>query len=196
MNTLKTLTKLMGMGSFLLLLPLSAFAQKAPFAVTETHRQTVTKAELTALENAEPKPMMTASGKAIVIPGATASLLVTTGPEDDNESYRIHGIRNPALVLRAGATVHLLFVNVDGDAPHDIRIGSVKPPDTTGTVGTIRLERARDNAFSAEAITIRALAPSRCVYYCSVGSHARNGMQGAIIVLKPDATMPELMRAQ
>ncbi len=196
MNTRRNRIKLLVMGGCLLLLPLSAYAQKAPFAVTETHRQTVTTAQLTALENAEPKPMTTMDGKGIVLMGASGSLLVTTGPEDDNESYRIHGIRNPALVLRAGATVHLLFVNTDGDAPHDLRIGNVKPPDTAGTVGTIRLERASGNTFSAEAITIRALTPNRCIYYCSIGSHAKNGMQGAIIVLNSDATMPEMMRAQ
>ena len=196
MNIRRNRIKALALSGCLLLLPLSGYAQKAAFTVTEMHRQTVTKAQLTTLENAEPKPMTTTDGKGIVLMGAPGSLLVTTGPEDDNESYRIHGIRNPALVLRAGTTVHLLFVNTDGDAPHDLRIGNVKPPDTAGTVGTVRLERANGDTFSAEAITIRALTPNRCIYYCSVGSHARNGMQGAIIVLKPDATMPEMMRAQ
>ncbi|HET6400330.1 MAG TPA: hypothetical protein VFH95_02940 [Candidatus Kapabacteria bacterium] len=196
MNKLKTLTTLVGVWSFLLLIPFVARAQKAPFTVTDIHRQMISKAELATMEAAEAKPMMTADGKGIVLMGGATPILVRTGPGDDNESYRIHGIRNPALVLRSGTAVRILFVNVDGDLPHDIRMGNVKPPDTSGTAGSIHLERARDDNYSAEEFSLHALEPGQDIYFCSVHSHAKNGMQGRMVVLKSDATMREMMEAK
>ncbi len=194
MKKLNHISHCVAAGCFLALVPLAARAQHAACAVSGIQRRVIRKTELSSLEAAQSKPMT--SGNAIVLAHPTNSILVTTGTGDDNESYRIDGIRNPTIVIHAGASVKILFVNIDGDLPHDLRVGDVKPPDTAGTYGSVRLERARDDSYSAEEFQLQMPMPGSYNYFCSVGSHAKNGMVGRIVVLKPNASMSEMLRAK
>ena len=127
-------------------------------------------------------------------------LVVVTGPEDDMLSFRIQSVRNPTLVVPAGATLKILFVNVDDDMRHDLRFGHVVgdfaiTPETTETAGTTRLEpKTEDETLQAEEIVIRADSDGLYRYFCSVRGHAKGGMWGNIAVggkPNPDSKPPE-----
>ena len=170
----------------------TAFAQGMPFTLIESHERTIAAASFEKMESAQ-LPVKS-SGNSLILTDSTASLVVRTGPEDDMLSYRIQGLRNPTLVLRAGTTVHILFANVDNDMPHDLRVGGI-PPDTAGTVGTARQPYSENDRYSAEDITLRALAPGYYPYFCSYRNHAAKGMKGWIIVTPATASVDEMAQA-
>lgn len=183
--------------SFTLLLTLAfsqfAFANGAPFVLLGSHKRAITKTQLESLESAHVKASTSANRKAIILPGDSIDLIIRTGPESDMLSYRIQGIRNPTLVVRAGSTMHILFVNVDDDMFHDIRMGDVKPPDTVGTAGSARLPHSEEeDNYSAQELTIKVGEAGKYPYFCSYKTHAANGMRGWIIVAKADATADEM----
>ena len=130
-------------------------------------------------------------------------LVVVTGPEDDMLSYRISGIRNPNLVVPSGATLRILFINLDGDMTHDIRFGRVmgdflSAPDITETAGTGRLTaKTADGILQAEEIVIKATEDGAYRYFCSVRGHAKGGMWGNIFVgVKPGANVKMAPKSQ
>ena len=168
--------------------------RKSPFVMVESHKRGIQKDTLAKLEAAQAKAKVTNSGKALVFPDSVVQLIVRTGPESDMLSYRIQGRRNPMLILHAGTSVHILFVNVDDDMTHDLRFGAVKPPDTTGTVGSARLPHSEDDNYSAEEITIRATEPGKFPYFCSYKNHAANGMRGMLEVVEPQKSLEDMMK--
>lgn len=116
-------------------------------------------------------------------------LVARSGPEDDMLSFRIQGIRNPTLVVPSGANLRVLFVNTDDDMTHDFLIGAAKAPfpehpDTAQTVGSDRLDHAKNEMFSAQQMTISAPQDGAYSYFCSVSGHAQKGMWGTIAVGK------------
>src|SRR5215216_5537665 len=107
-------------------------------------------------------------------------------------SYRIQGVRNPNLVIPSGATIRVLFINIDSDMLHDIRFGHVMgefplQPEVTETVGSTRLTaKEEENTLQAEEIVIKANENGAYKYFCSVRGHAKGGMWGNILVgVKP-----------
>lgn len=123
-------------------------------------------------------------------------LVIITGPEDDMLSYRIQGVRNPNLVVPSGATLKILFVNVDTDMRHDIRFGHVAGefpivPPITDTAGSEKLAaKAEDETLQAEEIVVKANEDGAYKYFCSVRGHAKGGMWGNILVgVKPGANL-------
>jgi hypothetical protein len=119
-------------------------------------------------------------------------LVVLTGPDDDMLSYRIQGIRNPNLIVPSGATLKILFVNIDEDMRHDIRFGHVEgefavAPDIAETAGSEKLAaKSEDEIFQAEEIVIQSKEDGAYKYFCSVRGHAKGGMWGNILVgVKP-----------
>ncbi|HKX83519.1 MAG TPA: hypothetical protein VJL58_04800, partial [Pyrinomonadaceae bacterium] len=119
-------------------------------------------------------------------------LVVITGPEDDMLSYRIQGIRNANLVVPAGSTLRILFVNVDHDMRHDIRFGHVEGefailPEIEETAGSTKLTaRSADNVLQAEELVIKTGSTGAFKYFCSIRGHAKGGMWGNILVgVKP-----------
>jgi hypothetical protein len=130
---------------FLLFLTLlcsaNIFAHDA-FTLISSQKKTIKSDDLTKIEAERTvgkidKTTLTFNEKEI-------SLVVVTGPEDDMLSYRIQEVRNPTLVVPAGATLKILFINIDDDMLHDIRFGHLMnefpiAPAITETVGTNRL---------------------------------------------------------
>ncbi|HEY0427935.1 MAG TPA: sulfocyanin-like copper-binding protein [Pyrinomonadaceae bacterium] len=123
-------------------------------------------------------------------------LVVLTGPEDDMLSYRIQGVRNPNLVVPTGATLKILFVNMDEDMRHDIRFGHVEgdfpvAPEIKETAGSERLTaKSEDGVLQAEEIVIQSIEDGAYKYFCSVRGHAKGGMWGNILVnVKPGADL-------
>lgn len=174
---------------FVFFFSLNAFAHEA-FKLIGSETKTVKETDLASLEKnqtfgAKDKTNLTFTAKEI-------RLVVLTGPEDDMLSYWIQGVRNPNLVVPTGATLRILFVNVDVDMRHDIRFGHVEgdfpiAPEIAGTAGSGKLEkRAQDNVLQAEEIILQAKEDGAYKYFCSVRGHAKGGMWSNILVnVKP-----------
>lgn len=182
---------------FLLFLALAfsanAFAHEA-FTLVSHQRKTIKSDDLAKVETERTAGKIDKS--TLTFTENEIRLVVTTGPEDDMLSYRIQGVRNPTLVVPAGATLKILFVNVDEDMRHDIRLGHVMDdfpiaPAVTDTVGTEQLTpAAEDETLQAEEIVLKAGESGVYKYFCSVRGHAKGGMWGNIAVgVKPGADM-------
>lgn len=167
-----------------------AFAHQ-PFTLVSSEKKIFKEADLAALEKDQTvgkkdKTTLTFTEKEV-------RLVVATGPEDDMLSYRIQGMRNPTLVLPAGVTITILFINVDVDMRHDVRLGHVVgdfvlAPETGTTVGSTKLvARSDDGTIQAEELVIKAADTGTFRYFCSVRGHAKGGMWGNIAIgVKPE----------
>ena len=171
-----------------LFLGINAFAHTA-FTLVSSEKKTIKESDVAELLKGQTigkieKSNLTYSDQEI-------RLVVVTGPEDDMLSYRIQGVRNPNLVVPGGATLKILFINIDDDMNHDIRFGHVMgdfdvSPDVTETVGSTKLTAGSQEVLQAEELVIKAGANGAFKYFCSVRGHAKGGMWGNILVgIKP-----------
>ena len=174
---------------FALLFSVNAFAHTA-FTLVSSEKKTVKESDLAKLQKEQTAG--TAQDKNLTFSEAEIRLLIVTGPEEDMLSYQVQGMRNPNLVIPAGATLRILFVNVDSDMRHDIRFGHVMgdftvAPDAAETAGTDRLTAKSENGvLQAEEIVMKAGETGAYKYFCSVRGHAKGGMWGNILVgVKP-----------
>ncbi|MEQ1764513.1 MAG: hypothetical protein ABL984_15390 [Pyrinomonadaceae bacterium] len=163
----------------------SAFAHE-PFTLVSSEKKTLKAADIAAMEKEQ--TLGTKTGTQLAFTQSEVRLVIVTGPEDDMLSYRIQGMRNPTLVVPAGVTMRILFVNVDHDMRHDVRFAHLKPPFDvapiiTETAGSERLAAGRyDGTLQAEEIVVKANSNGQYVYFCSVRTHAKGGMWGNIAV--------------
>ena len=173
----------------------SAYARAhTAFTLVSSEKKSIKAADITSLEKGQSPGRK--EGSNLAFGESEIRLVVLTGPPDDMVSYRIQGIRNPTLVVPAGATLKILFVNVDADMPHDIRFGHFTQPfhavvDEAETAGSTKLmKRSADGTLQAEEIVVKANANGLYRYLCSVRGHARDGMWGHIAVgVKPDVNV-------
>ena len=181
-------------------LSVSAFAHQA-FSLVSSQKKTVKESDLAKLEKDQTVGKKDKTN--LTFTENTIRLVAMTGPEDDMLSYRIQGMRNPTLVVPSGATLTVLFINTDGDMPHDIRFSHIMgdfpiAPATSESAGTTRIaHKAEDGTSNAEEIVVKANDEDGAYkYFCSVREHAKGGMWGNILVgVKPgaDMKMPEKM---
>lgn len=163
----------------------AAYAHTA-FTLVSSKKTTVKAADVAAVEKDQTTGAKT--GTQLSFTEKEIRLVVVTGPEDDMLSYRIQGMRNPTLVVPSGATMKILFVNVDYDMRHDVRFGHMKmpfelAPVITDTAGSEKLTaRTEDGTLQAEEIVVRANDDGQYVYFCSIRGHAKGGMWGNIAV--------------
>lgn len=125
--------------------------------------------------------------KTLTISSMAARLVVTTGPDNDMLSYRIMGLRNPTIYVKAGATVSILFVNTDSDMLHNLRVTGNKAPFAAkfagATTGSVDLPHANGAAFTGQTITFKVPSQKGSYsYLCTIMGHAAAGMYGTIIV--------------
>lgn len=172
-----------------LIFSVQAIAHQA-FTLVSSEKKTVKEADLAVLQKSQTEGKK--SGTTLIFTENEIRLVVLTGPEDDMLSFRIQGMRNPTLVVPSGATLKILFVNIDGDMKHDIRFGHVVGefvvgPDIKETAGADKLSpKSEDGMMQAEDFVIRANEDGAYKYFCSVGGHANGGMWGNIAVgIKP-----------
>ena len=165
-----------------------------PFTLVSSERKTIKQTDLARFDTTRTEGKI--EGSNITFAKNEVRLVVFTGPEDDMLSYRIQGVRNPNLVVPAGATLRLLFVNSDVDMRHDIRFGHVTgefgiAPPITETAGSEKLAaRGEGDILQAEELVIKAGASGAYKYFCSVRGHAKGGMWGNIFVgVKPGANV-------
>ncbi len=164
---------------------MGAFAH-TPFTLVSSERKTIKGAELTAVEKT--RSVGKVEGSNIAFAGKDVRLVVLTGPEDDMLSYRIQGVRNPNLVIPEGATLRILFVNVDVDMRHDVRFGhidgefAVAPPIEESAGSQKLTARGEGEIHQAEEFVLKANSNGEYKYFCSVRGHAKGGMWGNIFV--------------
>ena len=164
------------------------------FTLVSSEKKTINQADLPQIEKSRTAGKI--SGSVLTYTEKEIRLVVTTGPEDDMLSYRIQGLRNPILAVPAGATLRILFVNVDTDMRHDMLFAHVTgefaiAPAIAGAVGSTKLtSRGEGTILQAEEIVLKANQNGGYKYFCSVRGHAKGGMWGNIFVgVKPGANV-------
>ncbi|MEP7076793.1 MAG: sulfocyanin-like copper-binding protein [Acidobacteriota bacterium] len=164
------------------------------FTLVSSEKKTLKFDDLTKAE-AE-RTLGKKDGTNLVFTATELRLVILSGPEDDMLSYRIQGMRNPTLVVPAGATLKILFVNRDSDMKHDVRFGDAvgvfpASPDIATSPGSSRLgPKADGDTMQGEEMVLKATASGKFKYFCSVIGHAKGGMWGNVAVgVKPDDKM-------
>ena len=147
------------------------------------------------------KPFTLFSVGGVVSPGAVSadkktltfsrrkiSLVVTTGPSNDMLSYRIQGLRNPKLVIPAGAKLRVLFVNSDDDMVHNFKFADDLPPfapkpTLKNAAGSHDLAHRTEKSMHAEELLIAGpTEKGNFSYVCTTSGHAAAGMFGLVVV--------------
>lgn len=156
------------------------------FTLVSSEKKSLTDTQITEIEKS--RTIGKIAGSNLSFTEKEIRLVIVTGPEDDMLSYRIQGVRNPNLVVPAGAILKILFVNVDSDMRHDVRFGHVigefaATPDVAETAGSTKLNGYGEGTVNeAEEIVLKANENGAYKYFCSVRSHAKGGMWGNIFV--------------
>ena len=182
--------KLLGLFGCALLFSVSIFGHTA-FKLVSIESKTINEADLAKIQKEQDTGKVDKSN--ITYTGKEIRLVVVTGPEDDMLSYRIQGVRNPNLIVPAGATLKLLFVNIDSDMRHDIRFAHFPGEfedivDAAESAGSTKLTSRAEGtkAFNGEEMVLTANEEGAYKYFCSVRTHAKGGMWGNIFVgVKP-----------
>lgn len=115
--------------------------------------------------------------------------VVAVPPGGPDMTFRIGGLVNPTLVLPAGATIRVEFINADTDEAHGWEVTSAGPPFEFG-LGQPALAGALASPLGdptsagdgAEIITFRAGRAASYEYACPMPGHAQMGMHGRIVV--------------
>jgi plastocyanin len=165
------------------------------FTLVSSEKKTLKFEDLTKAEGS--RTLGKKDGTNLIFTETDLRLVILTGPEDDMLSYRIQGMRNPTLVVPAGATLKILFVNRDTDMKHDVHFGHFPgdfemTPDISMSPGSAILSAMPDgDTMQGEEIVLKSEANGTFKYFCSVLGHAKGGMWGNIAVgVKPDANAP------
>ncbi|MDR3533094.1 MAG: hypothetical protein P4L90_21360 [Rhodopila sp.] len=124
--------------------------------------------------------------------------LVAVEPGHKDQTFEVHGLVNPTLVVPVGATVHLQLVNMDyGDnMEHGIIVTPVPPPypymsmmATGSGVAEVmpllpwRSEKVEPQAqYASLGATFVAQQPGTYWYVCPTPQHAEEGMYGKFVV--------------
>ncbi|WP_291764595.1 sulfocyanin-like copper-binding protein [Caldivirga sp. UBA161] len=123
----------------------------------------------------------------------------TSPPYAHGDVFIIYGLINPTLVIPAGATIHVTFVNLDDDMYHNFVVTVVSPPypynvmpyvGMYGGMGPQMMLLMRwlppanykaNHAYGYE-YTLTITEPGTYWYLCTYPGHAEDGMYGEIIV--------------
>lgn len=132
----------------------------------------------------------------ITFSGTSVRLVVLAsppgGPED---TFRIAGMVNPAVVVRAGARVSIEFVNADPNAAHGLAVTALgqglssRMPMTTMSLAFPGsaiwfLGDPATSGMHAAVLSFTASTPGTYRYLCPVPGHAQDGMTGTFIVTR------------
>ncbi len=130
----------------------------------------------------------TARGSTVTYSGPVAHVVVVVPqPEFPFPKFDIDHLRNPTLVLPAGATIKFTFINKINNFSHSFQITRARPPFAMFPkiepvlVGT---ELSPASGTGNDAFANFSWHPSAGHYYylCAIPGHAKMGMFGSIIV--------------
>lgn len=158
------------------------------FTASAAKKLNLTAGSLASAKKKSTAGTISSDKKSITFTASSVQLVVETGPKNDMMSYRIQGLRNPSLVLKAGSTLHVVFVNTDDDMLHSLRFTSKAAPfdakvGTSGSVGSADLKPMSGKSFFGQEFTLKV--PSKkgsYSYLCTTAGHAAAGMFGTITV--------------
>jgi len=160
-------------------------AQAAPDAgisLVGAQSKTLTAPQAAAADKSATHGTVSSDKMTLAFRQKTVRLVVHSGPPSDMLSYRIDGLRNPTLVVPAGATLKTLFINTDDDMTHNLRFGA-QHAASAPSVGTPGLIHKTEAAFHAADVTLRVPPrPGTYYYFCTVPGHAQGGMWGTLRV--------------
>ncbi len=181
---IKVMLLLVGIG-FGGMMAASQAAPNAALTLAGAQLKTLSVSQAASADSTETRGVVSADKKSLTFRQKTVRLVVYSGPTNDMLSYRIAGLRNPTLVVPAGATLKALFINTDDDMMHNLRFTVQKPPfkGPVKSAGTANLPHKSETAYHAEDLTMRL--PTRAgtyTYLCTVPGHAPGGMYGTLIV--------------
>ncbi len=122
----------------------------------------------------------------------TVRLTVLASPSGGpDETFRIAGMTNPAIVVPAGAQVSIEVINADPDTAHGLVITASKDttwmpmmtarPAFTGSALWF-LGNPTTAGMHAGTLTFTAATPGTYRYLCPVPGHAQKGMSGAFTI--------------
>lgn len=162
----------------------SLTAQAAPatdFKVAGAQFKTLSVAAATAADKTATQGVVSADRKTLTFRQKTVRLVAHSGPANDMLSYRIDGLRNPTIVVPAGTTIKVLYINTDDDMTHNLRFGA-QHVASAPSVGTPNLAHKSDRVFHAADVTLRVPAkPGTYYYFCTIPGHSPGGMYGTLI---------------
>jgi rusticyanin len=139
---------------------------------------------------APPAARVDAGSNTITFTSAAVSFtVVAVPPSGPDMTFRIGGLVNPTLIMPAGATVRVEFVNADTDQAHGWEVTSTQPPfpfhiANASLPGAFAraLGDPTSSGDGAESITFTAGHAARYQYVCPMPGHAQMGMHGSLIV--------------
>ena len=122
----------------------------------------------------------------------TVRLSIVASPSGGpDETFRIAGMTNPAIVVPAGAQVSMEVINADPDTAHGLVITAstasspmpmmTERPAFTGSALWF-LGNPTSAGMHAGSLTFTATTPGTYRYLCPVPGHAQKGMAGAFTV--------------
>lgn len=128
----------------------------------------------------------------ITFTATTVRLTVLASPSGGpDETFRIAGMTNPAIVVPAGSQVSIEVINADPDTAHGLVITASQEttwmpmmtarPAFTGSALWF-LGNPTSAGTHAGTLTFTAATPGTYQYLCPVPGHARDGMAGVFTV--------------
>jgi plastocyanin len=148
------------------------------FTVSGAKKMTVTASKLASAKKKATVGSIGLDKKSLTFNGSSIQLVVETG----------QGLRNPSLMVKAGATLHILFVNTDDDMFHSLRFTTKRAPfdakiGSKGSVGSSDLAHMSTKSFFGQEFTLKVpMKKGMYRYVCTTAGHAAAGMYGTITV--------------
>lgn len=132
----------------------------------------------------------------ITFSGTNVRLVVLASPSGGpDETFRIAGLVNPAIVVRPGAHVSIEVINADPDTAHGLVITASRPTSTFMPMLTARpafagsalwfLGNPTSAGMHTGTLSFTASTPGTYRYLCPVPGHAQKGMAGTFIISDP-----------
>ncbi len=130
----------------------------------------------------------TAQGTRVTYSGPVAHVvIVVPQPEFPFPKFKIDHLRNPTLVLPAGATIKFTFINRIKNFSHSFQITRAKPPfpmfpKIKPVLAGTELSPAARTGKDAYANFTWHPSAGHYYYLCVIPGHAKMGMFGSIVV--------------
>jgi len=133
------------------------------------------------------------AARQITFSGTTARITVVASPTGGpDEAFRIAGMADPAITVRAGARVSIQVINADPDTAHGLVITVGGNTTSSMPMMTARpafpgsavwfLGNPTPAGMHAAALSFTATTAGSYRYLCPVPGHAQKGMTGAFTV--------------
>ena len=141
---------------------------------------------------APPGASVDAAANRVTFTGPVVQLAVVASPSSADEQFQVAGLKDPTLIVPAGAAVIIELINADGDSAHGLVVsGSLAAPSAMPMLtmspafagAALWFLGASTAAGMHEAtLTFTANRSGTYQYFCPVPLHAQHGMVGRLVV--------------